>query len=682
MLIVLGQKSSIEIKQLLVYITFILIIVNIGFLIWYLFIGYQQWFHADSAMRVLLAREVFLTKSFFPAEWNYVNELAIVNGHLIILPLLFFLPAGYLSYAIFGLVYAAILLYGVWLVTKTVNIETWQRLLVVAIFSAGISGFMIEQLYGQASYGPVLAISCYLIYFASRFLDGNSAKEYYYPLLLFILTFIVFWQTPQRSLVYFGLPLLVALCGYWKVNANLHFNDKGRKSIILIILLVVGIISGSLLNLFFVANANVIEGAGQAKWLSYDLVLRNITLSLKGFMAAFGGLPTEGSLLTSLSSIYEAFRIAAAYLLLGLIIYATTDLLKGRQKELLLLGLYALVLFAGVFFIQSHTTVPDMNDPIPASRYLIPALTLLLLYVLLHPYFSVKKPYLMVMVAVVSFAFASSGYITYVKSTPYSEVNWAQSPGGNNVRMELIDFLEENNLQYGFSTYWHANAITVLSNENVLLRQVEFADNGLPFPMRHLASNRWYRADAWDGKTFLLLTEEEENLVNWNNMAGYQLVPEEVLSYGHYKIYVFTENNFASLPGWVSDYSQPVLFAANDSSYREIGRYIKDHSLYGEGLLAEVNEMGALHYGPYIRVEPGLYEVSFEIFANYDSNGVAMLDVATGSGNILLAEKRLTESDGMQVLEFELHEESVIEFRVFSYGNQDLFLKGITLVKR
>jgi hypothetical protein len=89
-----------------IFVAASLLAINIGLLIWFLFFGYESGFHSDSAAKVLLAREIIITKDYFPDDWNYINnDLFVFFGHTFIIPLLEIMPAGFTAHAISGLIF-------------------------------------------------------------------------------------------------------------------------------------------------------------------------------------------------------------------------------------------------------------------------------------------------------------------------------------------------------------------------------------------------------------------------------------------------------------------------------------------------------------------------------------------------------------------------------------------------
>jgi 4-amino-4-deoxy-L-arabinose transferase-like glycosyltransferase len=63
------NKSEIY-KKAAISAALVLLFINLAFLCWYLFVGYQASFHSDSASKVLLAREIVEMGDYFPNDWN------------------------------------------------------------------------------------------------------------------------------------------------------------------------------------------------------------------------------------------------------------------------------------------------------------------------------------------------------------------------------------------------------------------------------------------------------------------------------------------------------------------------------------------------------------------------------------------------------------------------------------
>lgn len=662
-------------KKLITSGVILLLLINIVFMLGYIFIWYQNYFHSDSAVKVLLAKEIFDTGDFFPSDWNYVNsDLFVLFGHVFILPLLPFMPAGFTAHAISGSVFAGLILWGVWLVSSIGDIPRWQRLAIVSVIASGISGFMIENLYGQVSYGVVFFFCLYIVYFSDRILSTQGKWKVVWGILLIIILALAYWANPKRAFVSYGLPLFLALSWMFFLNKK----RNGYKYLSLIIIALFGAVLGSLLHIQTIKEVNNHLGASNARWLPLEGVLTNIGLTAKGLFAQLGGLlPADVSLFT-LGGLYAGFRFVVAAIALIVITIVLRRTIAHGTDRMKLFGLFSMFAFGLLLFMQITTTIPVMSDPITSSRYLVPGLLLGILIMIMYPVqWSRQGSPLTMSVLLVTFAFIVSGYHNFRLSTTNSEY-LAQPLQINPDREELINFLRKNNLEYGFSSYWNAGSLTVLSDGEVKVRQIVFS-NGVPAPMRHLSSNRWYRPSMWQGETFLLLTSQEAKFLDSEKMVFYGAIPSQIKEFDDYIIYVFPENIAGRFPGWDTRFESPVTFKVSKDSLSQTGRLNDDYEGAGPVLLAEKGESGALYFGPYVNVEPGRYRVTFDVIAAQQSSGVVRLDVAAAPDQKIFGEITLTESHQPQVIEFSLDKTRTMEFRVWALGNERVIFRGVTI---
>ncbi|WP_346308587.1 hypothetical protein [Limnohabitans sp.] len=651
----------------------LLLLVNVAFMLGYIFIWYQNYFHSDSAAKVLLAKEIFDTGYFFPSDWNYVNsDLFVLFGHVFIIPLLPFIPAGFTAHAVSGAIFAGLILWGVWLVSSIGNIPLWQRLAAVALIASGISGFMSENLYGQVSYGAVFFFCLYIVYFSDKILITQDKWRIFWSILLVIILALAYWANPKRAFVTYGLPLFLALG--WMAFIN---NKKdGHRYLLLIIVALLGSVIGSLLHIQTIKEVNNHLGAGNARWLPVEGVLTNIGLTLKGLFAQLGGLLPANTSLFTLGGLYAGFRFVVATTALIVIPISLKRTMDQGTDRMRLFALFAIFAFGLLMFMYITTTIPDMSDPIQSSRYLVPGVLLGILIMTMNPVQWAHQPSLFTMgMVLVTFTFVTSGYHTYRLSTINSQ-HLGQPLKINTDRLEMVDFLRKNNLKYGYASYWNAGSLTVLSDGEVKIRQIVL-NNGMPTPMRHLSSNRWYRQSAWKGKSFLMLHKSEIPHLDVGKLERLRLQPIEKLNYKNFSIYVFPENIATKLPGWDTRYEEPAVFLANADTPSQTGRLIEANGT--KVLIAEKGETGALHFGPYVNVEPGRYRVTFDVSTPYNQAGTVRLDVAAAPDQKIFGEISLTESNKSQVIDFTLDELRTMEFRVWALGSEMVSFRSVSI---
>jgi hypothetical protein len=678
------RLNAVVAKDVLHRIILGLLIVNVALLTWYIFNGYQSSFHSDSAVKVLLAREIVETGEYFPSDWNYVNEdLFVLGGQTFIIPLLAIFPAGFFAQALSGLVSSALILLGAWLLTGLFEIGKLKRLVIITVLATGISGFMAENLYGQATYGTFFYFTCYIIYFAWAFLSFNGRRKILFGVGLFSVLLPAFWSNPQRAVVSYGLPLLLAVTYYIISSAiiNTYSSREVRVGYQLIAVIFLSVVVGVVFHSITLLGVNNVLGASHARWLSYDEMMRNVKLTLKGFLAIFGGLPSAGGMLVSVSGVYEAIRLTSALALLVLMAPSIRISLQRKPGGgAQFVASFALAAMLLALFIQLTTTVPDMNDPVQSSRYLVLSLLLLLIVVLAQTHIFTKKPFLALVSATVSIVMITSAYPAFVRSNPDNGMDWGQPGQYYKHRQNLRDFMLTNGLRYGYATYWNAGVLSVLSDEKLLVRQIVI-DRSLPMPMRHASSNRWYRPSVWQGETFLLLTTEEAASIKWDLLERYHAKPVRELNFEEFKIFVFAQNLANDLPGWDRRYEESASFLTSKESMSQVGKFHDNYENAGGALVAEKGEVGALHYGPYIDVEPGAYIVSFDVAVESAPNGSARLDVAAAPDQKLLAETVLIDNTSPRRLRFTLDKLATVEFRVWSLGNARVVFREVSIVR-
>ncbi len=114
---------------------------------------------------------------------------------------------------------------------------------------------------------------------------------------------------------------------------------------------------------------------------------------------------------------------------------------------------------------------------------------------------------------------------------------------GNRVFYDLAEFLEKNDLNYGYGTFWNANSITVISGSKVKVRPCVLSDES--FKPRHYQSQKsWYGEQPGQSKYFLLISGAEYGpLFNSHDDIYYQAI-EELEAPGEYTVLVFDHPPF------------------------------------------------------------------------------------------------------------------------------------------
>ncbi|MBO9749300.1 hypothetical protein J7431_19135 [Xanthomonas phaseoli pv. dieffenbachiae] len=649
------------------------LVVNLVVLIGYLFVGYQNYFHTDASTKNLLAQEILETGHFFPPDWNYANrDLMVVFGQVFILPLLAFLPNNFLLHAISGLIFSLAILVALWKLTGLVANERWLRVCTLAIIAGGISTAFAENIFGQVAYGAVLLLSIVVILLAWKTMLSEGHSLFWNASLLMIVVTLATWNNPQRALISYVIPLIgSAIVQAISVLSLANVRQRLIPVIWLLATTLVGTVVGSVLSSWIISQVQNSNGVASARWLSYDDGVHNLVESVQGVMAMFGGMPVAGSDVLSVEGIYQAVRLVCAVILVVLVPAAIYRRVFEQNAAGRFVAVFTALQGLSCLFLFVATTIPDMSDPVTSSRYLAPSviLGLVLLYT---STFTVASAWRGALVGVTMLVLISNNVM---------RPNKEAMPLRNHQvdRAAIVEALRANGLKYGYATYWNSGLYTVLSGQDSRIRQVLIID-GLPIPMRHLGSNRWYEADAWSGPSFLLLDKVEAEKVNWDAMRLRIGAVERRIPIGKLVAYVYPSNIAAKLPNWSREFKYPVTYPAVPGAMYNQGHW--DDSK--KAVVSKIGESGFIAYGPYIHLPKGKYRAEFALAASGVSQGteVAMIDVVSNSATFQLAKMSVKASaENRYSLEFTLNRQAeILEIRTFATGMGELEYRGVTLI--
>ncbi len=509
-------------------------------LLYFIFIGYKYLaFNSDSASKVLIATEIFNSHAFFPKDWAYVNnDLWITTAHIFVVPLLQFLSPGYLSHAIACTLMGGLIIFSIWWLVNSFQIVSAQKILIILMCLGGMSLTITESMFGQVSYGillmfSVLAIkcleSCNLDYAKQNFV-------YYFFALLIVLVMVI--GNPMRAVPYYLFPMacsaiFLLVSGYKQVRIK----ESVRLCVIFLSALVVVCAAGFLIHKVFLTQVDMQQGVTTLRWIPLSEMFNKIPKLFASLITILGGEPYTNRAVSTISGVYDGFRLLVALLFIGILPRSIAFCLSGKDKLLQLVALYALASLVALLMIMLGTSVFN-------ARYLIPPVFLLVIAVAALPFNFRDNIFFDIARLVVVIGFCTNLFVintNYWGTYHVSEIHKADAQNFDQPT-ELAHLLLENDLRYGFATFWQANVVTVLTDNTVKTRPI-YIEDGRIFPMKWLSARNWYAEAATLGETFLILSAAEELALNWDSFAALRgLTPSKIIQFRHYRVFVFPEN--------------------------------------------------------------------------------------------------------------------------------------------
>jgi hypothetical protein len=104
---------------------------------------------------------------------------------------------------------------------------------------------------------------------------------------------------------------------------------------------------------------------------------------------------------------------------------------------------------------------------------------------------------------------------------------------------DLINYLSENNLTYGYGDYWDSDIITYLSNGKVAVRSAWICTDGIR-PYKLISNDNWYKEGSYE--YFLLVNHNYQYQIDASEVLTKTSPPAMTYQYKKYTIYVYNNS--------------------------------------------------------------------------------------------------------------------------------------------
>lgn len=108
----------------------------------------------------------------------------------------------------------------------------------------------------------------------------------------------------------------------------------------------------------------------------------------------------------------------------------------------------------------------------------------------------------------------------------------------------IADFLEDEGMTYGYSSFWQANAITLITDSKIKVRDVDINENGVS-ARYYQSSKAWYKKQPYDKEYFLLLNPVEYETLQTSGSTLFENAKRETsrfINNTEYHLLVFDYN--------------------------------------------------------------------------------------------------------------------------------------------
>ncbi|MCR5592156.1 MAG: hypothetical protein K6F79_00225 [Saccharofermentans sp.] len=209
--------------------------------------------------------------------------------------------------------------------------------------------------------------------------------------------------------------------------------------------------------------------------------------------------------------LYIILRVAASVLMIG--IGPIAWFIRAKKKGKLNNKSIFFIIFLGVnlteivliFMFSKAYTAGHHVRYFTNSFLLLCCVSSEWLYEIIH---SIKRVYLSSLLVFISVLTASLQLVS-----PYDDYLRQFE-----TKTELVRYLEDNNLNYGYSSYWYSGVNSAISNESVRINSLILNGREIE-PFLFLNYKGWYAPQRYEGSTFLILDESEFSNDYWREFA-------------------------------------------------------------------------------------------------------------------------------------------------------------------
>ena len=515
-----------------------------------IFLFTKAFFHSDSAFYVQLALEQMRSGKLFPPGMCYSTVLFVRSPNLLLIPILAIVKDWMLAREIMVVVMWIILI----LATMYCFMPKKDRNLAAAV----IACMLLMNPYQTADVANMaLGIMHRIILLDEK--DSTRYKAFLEILLAVVLFFPLLGSIRQDMILTLPLAASILIFYFLEYDQKLSKVLKSRRCMVTVILILVVVAAAFICyRRLSVMYWNDSKGSYlkmdkySGLWYSIGQFVNNMTM-------VFGNV--EGAVFLSFPGLSKFVNYFVALILVYVI--PTVALVRYNKhgnrftRFLIIYSWVSNLLVAGVFIACNQW----------APRYLLSIYLddVLLFAVLLSEYMKKRERLTAVCAGLLIVMYCAFCHVYF----------WGHYKDkiGVDPSEELVSFLDENDLHYGYASFWNASVNSVLSSGKVIVlptRDYE-AENGKrkaynPSDYRSwLVNERWYDPAAHPGKCFVLLKnfaeDDEKSRAKWIEDHGedpenpwvdptppediceefYTLNPQK-LKCGDYTILVFEDN--------------------------------------------------------------------------------------------------------------------------------------------
>lgn len=498
----------------------------------YIFYCTFYFFHSDMATRLLLASEQIRTHQLFPDGWHNTTGIFVGIWELLLIPFMLVLPNWILCREFVVIIEVALTLIAIIALFRSMDTKNWLLPSCICIVFMCLPLGQYDTTFYDASYLPLVLYFLVVFIAIIHLMDEKySAKGKYYALLA-ITVFLACYGSMRNYVIIILPAFLVILLFYWLTyGENCIFEWKKDNGIWTVATLIFACILALIVMLYLQSKYPVATVGGHE-------FTNQVTDNIKQFISSLLEFYQASSTCAIFS--LSGVRICSNFVFLVMSVFVAPVYFIIKYKDIenkiiKMFIIYAWISNFVVVFMMIFSTATY-------ARFYVTVYfnNIIFLSLFVKSIWPEKRKDIKGLLFVLILSLAVINHLYYFRGTvSNTEMYWKEAEQGET----LVDFLRENNLKYGVSTYWNAYANMCRANGEIVIvscmRNESTKEITPKVKFLWGTSDYFYMPENYPGRSFLLL-EEGESVAD-----GYYKLASEVKKFKQYTILIFEQNIYS-----------------------------------------------------------------------------------------------------------------------------------------
>ena len=468
--------------------------------------------HSDTTAEVILSKLLADENRLITKDWFYSTEIRIVYTQLVMVPLFHIFSDFGTVKLISVIIFDMLLVWAYFMIAKRFGMEKKWVFLSLALLLAPLSNEYLDMMFIGCFYTSQTICTYLVLSYVVK--PKKDRRAWILQCTILSAAALILGLSGLRYLASLYLPMLLAAI-YMLImeepkdangepedkNAHVTPDKQGAMALVkkhlggicylLIMTVAAGI--GFLVNKLYLAKAYSFDTTSEVTFVPLSEVSDRFINSIK-LMIEFMGY-REIQVVTPLGLV-NAVKCLFLLFFVGIVLY----LWKNRMALLDKRERFFLYFFVFLFLINWYMLI--FTDVLMQYRYWLPVYVTGVLLIGIFLQKSQMKTLLLkpVMALFLAVVVLSSLYGELWQDTKYNDCE---------KRYGYLKYLEENDYDFGYATFWNASVTEYLTNGQIHVGSIGGDDWGAR-PYEWLSPKAYYRAGFHEGKTFLLLARTEE----------------------------------------------------------------------------------------------------------------------------------------------------------------------------